>query len=678
MPARARYRYFCGIGAGLLLLGWLSKYFAGTDPALITRIPAFIALGGFALLADQVRWLKANPHRGVFFALLPLLAHLLYMNWRTGLAPELVVACALVVAVLSTAVETKFWSRWTAAVWTGAITVTAPFVPNPVVPPVSFIMLMVILSVFLYHMALSYYGARRELRRKTLELSESQNLAQVGSWEVDLIRNQPTWSSTTYRLLEWPRERPLARFSELLADTDSTLAQALTRFFQGGESYDEIGELLTATGRRIWVHSRGQTLYSNGAPIRKLGVFTDITRHMQREQALREAKEAAEDAVAARTQFLANMSHEIRTPMNGVIGLTSLLAEADLAEEEKRHVQVIRACGESLLTIINDILDFAKLDAGKLRLENTPFDLAMVVDSSADVIRQAAADKGLQLNVSAPELARAPVGDPGRLRQVLVNLLSNAVKFTDSGAISLTVTEAEPTHALSSEGVALTFTVADTGIGIAPEAQAALFDAFTQADPSTTRKYGGTGLGLSICQELVQQMGGFISLRSEPGLGAQFTFTLTLPYQQAAAAEPEAPPVDAPAAVNEPGTPPPLQILLVEDNLVNQRVALTLLNKLGYEPELAETGAQAIDQVAAKSFDLVLMDVQMPEMDGLEATRHIRRIADIEQPRIVALTANAMVEDRARCLQAGMDDFLPKPVRFEDLKALLSRQGAGL
>ncbi|MEM9622065.1 MAG: response regulator, partial [Pseudomonadota bacterium] len=462
-----------------------------------------------------------------------------------------------------------------------------------------------------------------------------------------------------------PKNKPLPEgFHALVAHPENAdaLSDALAEFFAGADDYDEIGELRTASGRPIWVHSRGQTLYNNGEPTRKLGVFTDITRHIEREQALREAKEAAEAAVVARTQFLANMSHEIRTPMNGVIGLTSLLAQRDLDPEDAKHVEIIRSCGESLLNIINDILDFAKLDAGKLQLEHIPFDLSTLVNSSADMMRQAATEKGLKLTTALPPIGHQVVGDPGRLRQVLINLLANAVKFTDTGQVEVSVALGDA----RGQALPVTFAVQDTGIGIEPTAQQHLFDAFSQADASTTRKYGGTGLGLTICQELIQQMGGSIEIDSELGKGATFHFTLLMPLSA------EAPDVRTPERGTERTELPALNILLVEDNPVNQRVASGLLKKLGYQAEVASNGAEAIAAVQQSTYDVVLMDVQMPEMDGLEATRLIRQMDGVTQPRIVALTANAMAEDRTQCLQAGMDDFLTKPVRFEDLRQMLT------
>ncbi len=683
----------CGMGAAMVLVTGVGRTFIGEDAVWVTRAPALFGLISFALLANYFTRVRGRPHRYLFFALLPLLAHAMDMLLHANLAAAQALVNVLVLAVVCAAIESRTWARTTAIVWSAAYIICAWSASDPAVSPISFTVLTLGVSAFLYLIAAGYYTARNALQRKTIELEETQSLAEVGSWEVDLRTLSATWSPSTYQLLDWPVDKPIpSGFKELTANpgAQDQLARTIAAFFAGADSFDEIGQLVTASGRPIWVHTRGQTLYDdNGRATRKLGVFTDITQHIEREQALTQAKEVAEAAVIARTQFLANVSHEIRTPMNGVIGLTSLLAEGDLGPQERQHVEVIKNSGEALLTIINDILDFAKLDAGKLRLEHTAFDLAEVVNGSADTVRQTAEAKQLQLVVACPALSHWVMGDPGRLRQVLVNLLSNAVKFTHKGLVRLSV-EAEVVDAAAR----LHFCIQDTGIGIRPADQATLFDPFTQADASTTRKYGGTGLGLSICQELVQQMGGQITVSSEVGQGSEFEFTLTLPHGERqderrgrlqadnrSSSSVEANP--APAAAHSPtpveqNTPNhPLRVLLVEDNLVNQRVASALLEKLGVCPQVASNGVQAVQQVQDNTFDLVLMDVQMPEMDGLEATRRIRAMDRVHQPKIIALTANALAQDRDHCLAAGMDDFLAKPVRLADLNALLARNDAG-
>ena len=396
------------------------------------------------------------------------------------------------------------------------------------------------------------------------------------------------------------------------------------------------------------------------------GVISDISERKATEVALAEAVGAAERATRAKTAFLASMSHEIRTPMNGVLGMAGMLEDTDLDEEQQQYLDIIKGSGELLLDIINDILDFSKVESGRIELEDMPFEPMTLVQECVALVRPEAEKKGLTLDVSSTvDGARALVGDTGRIRQILLNLLSNAVKFTESGGVVVKMGAV-----VEGESADLSLAVSDTGIGISSEKMGDVFRSFAQADASTSRRYGGTGLGLAISKELAGLMGGDITVESDAGIGSTFTFVARFPFGDVVT---EGPRTSALEAKQDPvefqGSK--VRILLAEDTVTNQRVISAMLAKYGFRIEVAGNGLEALEAVRSRPFDLVLMDVRMPEMDGIEATRRIRAL-DLRQPIIAAMTADVIQETVDLCFEAGMDEFLTKPVRVQEILDVIS------
>jgi len=549
--------------------------------------------------------------------------------------------------------------------------------------------------------------AEEALQESEQVLAESQRVAHVGSWSWDLATGKMAWTLESYRLFGVSPATFVPSGETLLSLIHPNDRAAMQAWI--GACLSEVEppplefRVILPDGRVRWIHGSGNLVHdAENEPIRVAGIAQDVTERKRAEErsarylveleGARDAqdrnatelarmveqlaveKNRAEAANRAKSCFLANMSHEIRTPMNGIIGMLQLLATTDLNPEQLGYVNVAQSSGWALIRLIDGILDLSKIEARKIVLETLSFDLRETVEAVVQLVQVQASAKGLPIHLQvAPDIPLLLRGDANRLRQVLTNLAANAVKFTERGHVKVEAA----LEGQCDRTARIRFSVTDTGIGIRPDQVAALFSPFTQADSSTTRKYGGTGLGLSICKQLVEMMGGTVGVDSREGQGSTFSFTAVF---ELATSENEQPAshrrgdtlaAPASAGLNKVAA----RILVAEDNGTNREVALAQLQKLGYKATAVTNGAEAVEAVQRGAFDLVLMDCQMPVMDGFEATHRIRNLtrrewADIP---IIAVTANAMSGDRDRCLREGMNDYLAKPVELGPLQDVLAK-----
>jgi len=513
--------------------------------------------------------------------------------------------------------------------------------------------------------------------RSKQRLMLAMEIADIHVFEMDYVRRELIKTGAEDTFFTEPKT-----YEELHRDIFSTIdprdrpmvEEAWRRHLRDGTPYSPEYRLVRADDREVWTMGATRLITDErGRPLRVIGALQNISERKAAEQALVQAKEDAEAANRAKSTFLATMSHEIRTPLNGVLGMAqAMVAENGLSDLQRERLEVIRQSGETLLAILNDVLDLSKIEAGKLELEEADFDVAALARGAHAAFTAIANKKGLSFALGIEPAALGVYrGDSTRVRQILYNLVSNALKFTEQGEVRVSVDR---------DDAGLRLSVSDTGIGIAPDRLAALFQKFEQADASTTRRYGGTGLGLAICRELAGLMGGTIGAQSTVGKGTTFQVTLPLAWMGESVALPTPPAVSDQQP--EASACSALRVLAAEDNTVNQLVLKTLLHQIGVDPVIVENGVEAVRAWEGSEWDVILMDVQMPVMDGPSACALIRGREALEgRPRtpIIALTANAMAHQVAEYLGAGMDGFVPKPIEvgrlFEALQQVLEEAG---
>lgn len=514
--------------------------------------------------------------------------------------------------------------------------------------------------------------AQLETIESETRLNETQQIARLGSWEIDLVEDRIYWSKETYKLFGITKKNTPPQREDFLrivhpADRRS-LQIALDRIInQGIENSVEIRNILP-DGSIIHILARGVPLFKDNKIVKVIGTLFDITERKKFEEDLKNAKEKAEESTRAKELFLANTSHEIRTPMNAIVGITELLKKTPLNQQQHEYLSIIEKSAGNLLGIINDILDISKIESNKLNLEKTPFIIKDVIISVVSTSMIKANEKNINLNYSCPsrDQGMVLVGDSLRLGQILLNLVNNAVKFTNQGEVNIILSLVEETPTKCK----IKFEIKDTGIGIEKEKLESIFNEFNQADTSTTRLYGGTGLGLSISRKLIELMGGTLQVESAPGIGTNFHFVLS--FEKDAA---QNIPVEKTKKIEEREFEglSGLKILLVEDQEFNQFVAKRMLELMETTVDIAANGKLAIEKISENDYDVVLMDIQMPVMDGIEATSFIREHMDEPKSKIpiIALTAHALKNDDKKYMNMGMDGYLSKPFKSDDLSSII-------
>ncbi len=522
--------------------------------------------------------------------------------------------------------------------------------------------------------AINYFKIEQE--KRDIELQRKVILESTGLaiWRYFPKTSELHWDESMYKLYGIDQEDFSGHYSaweQSLHPEDMERATNILRdALDGVGNFDTSFRIITKDKEIKYIRAKAEVIRDSRGQVEKMmGVNWDYSQEVQSKNKLIEAKEKAVQFAKAKSDFLANMSHEIRTPMNGVLGMVSLLFQTDLTKEQRDMLGTVQSCGDGLLTILNDILDFSKIESGMLELENKSLSVKKIVEEGSFLVANMASEKGItvetRLEEETPKFIK---GDVNRIKQVVVNLLSNAVKFTEKGKV---VFEVYPEKNNDQENIV--FSIKDTGIGISQENQKKLFTAFSQADSSITRRFGGTGLGLSISSKLVEMMNGEITFESEINKGS--TFKASIPLIEGEEVQDLSEKKTKALYSKEFAGENPHKILIVEDNKVNQKLAMLMFQKLGYIVTVAEDGQKALDIIAEhyddEAFSLIFMDMQMPVMDGVTATKEIISTYANQSPPIIAMTANVLKEDKERCFDAGMIDFIPKPILLKDIKRIL-------